>query len=94
MPKYIKHYTQDKLIKKFDEKKNRKFLILSFFKNKNKKKKKKTLKLKYTAFSHLKSRCMLSGRAKAYYSQFKLSRHALKKMFSTGKVPGLTLSSW
>ncbi len=91
MPKYIKHYIQQKTIQNFNEKKNRKLLMIKFLKMK--KKKKFILKTKIS-FARVKSRCIVSGRAKGFYSQFKLARHAIKKLFTMGKMPGIILSSW
>jgi len=93
MPKYIKHYIQQKNINKFNEKRNRKILMLYYLKKKYNKKKRKKLNLILT-FARIKSRCILNGRAKGYYGQFKLSRHSIKKIFGLGQIPGLIISSW
>jgi small subunit ribosomal protein S14 len=42
----------------------------------------------------VKNRCELTGRARAYYRKFKLSRIKLRELGSVGKVPGLVKSSW
>lgn len=40
------------------------------------------------------NRCEVSGRARAYYRKFKLSRIALRELGSAGQIPGLVKSSW
>ena len=40
------------------------------------------------------SRCALTGRARAYYRKFKLSRIALRDLAATGQIPGMVKSSW
>lgn len=40
------------------------------------------------------NRCELTGRARAYYRKFKLSRIMLRKLASEGKIPGVTKASW
>src|SRR5579875_195245 len=42
----------------------------------------------------VKNRCELSGRSRAYYRKFKLSRIALRDLASTGQLPGMVKSSW
>ena len=42
----------------------------------------------------LHSRCKVTGRPRAYYRKFGLSRIALRKMALEGKIPGLVKSSW
>lgn len=42
----------------------------------------------------IRNRCELSGRPRAYYRKFKLSRIALRQMASFGQLPGVTKSSW
>jgi small subunit ribosomal protein S14 len=39
-------------------------------------------------------RCALSGRPRAVYRKFKLSRIALRELASTGQIPGMVKSSW
>jgi small subunit ribosomal protein S14 len=36
----------------------------------------------------------LTGRARAFYRKFKLSRIALRELASTGQIPGMVKSSW
>lgn len=40
------------------------------------------------------NRCELSGRPRAFYRKFKLSRIALRDLGSFGQIPGLVKSSW
>ncbi|MDH4192432.1 MAG: 30S ribosomal protein S14 [Betaproteobacteria bacterium] len=42
----------------------------------------------------VRSRCELSGRPRAVYRKFKLSRIALRDLGSAGQIPGLVKSSW
>jgi len=42
----------------------------------------------------VRNRCELSGRPRAYYRKFRLSRIALREMASQGLIPGMTKSSW
>ena len=47
-----------------------------------------------SAPTRLRNRCEVSGRPRAYYRKFKMSRIALRELGSQGLVPGLTKSSW
>jgi small subunit ribosomal protein S14 len=40
------------------------------------------------------NRCWSTGRSRAFYRDFGLSRHVLREMAHEGLVPGLTKSSW
>jgi small subunit ribosomal protein S14 len=40
------------------------------------------------------NRCELTGRPRAYYRKFKLSRIALRELAATGQIPGMVKSSW
>ena len=40
------------------------------------------------------NRCELTGRPRAVYRKFKLSRIALRELASAGLIPGMTKSSW
>ena len=42
----------------------------------------------------VRNRCELSGRPRAVYRKFKLSRIALRELASTGQIPGVVKSSW
>ena len=44
--------------------------------------------------SRLKNRCNLTGRPKAYFRDFGLSRHMLRSLGHQGLLPGLTKCSW
>lgn len=46
------------------------------------------------AKDRLNSRCELSGRPRAVYRKFKLSRIALRDLASRGQLPGVVKSSW
>ena len=40
------------------------------------------------------NRCWQTGRSRAFYRDFGLSRHALRELAHEGAIPGLTKSSW
>ena len=42
----------------------------------------------------VRNRCELTGRSRAVYRRFKLSRIMLRKLASEGLLPGVTKSSW
>jgi small subunit ribosomal protein S14 len=42
----------------------------------------------------VRNRCEVSGRPRAFYRKFKLSRIALRELGSQGRIPGLVKSSW
>ena len=44
--------------------------------------------------SRVRNRCDLTGRPRAYYRKFRLSRIALRDLGSNGQIPGLVKSSW
>jgi small subunit ribosomal protein S14 len=44
--------------------------------------------------TRIKNRCQLTGRPRAYYRKFKLSRIALRELASQGQIPGMVKSSW
>ena len=39
--------------------------------------------------TRIRNRCELTGRARAYYRKFKLSRIALRELASAGQIPGM-----
>ena len=40
------------------------------------------------------NRCQITGRPHGVYRKLKMSRIALREMASSGKIPGMTKSSW
>jgi small subunit ribosomal protein S14 len=42
----------------------------------------------------IRNRCEISGRSRAVYRKFKLSRIALRDLASVGLIPGLVKASW
>jgi small subunit ribosomal protein S14 len=42
----------------------------------------------------VRNRCQLTGRPRAFYRKFRLSRIALRELASVGQVPGMVKSSW
>lgn len=47
-----------------------------------------------SAPSRIRNRCVLSGRPRAYYRKFQLSRIALRDLASSGQIPGMVKASW
>ena len=47
-----------------------------------------------SAPNRIRNRCWATGRSRAYYRDFGLSRHVLREMAHEGLIPGLTKSSW
>jgi small subunit ribosomal protein S14 len=44
--------------------------------------------------TRIRNRCELTGRSRAVYRRFKLSRVILRDLISIGLIPGVTKSSW
>ncbi len=44
--------------------------------------------------TRVRTRCKLTGRPRAVYRKFKLSRIALRELASHGQIPGMVKSSW
>ena len=44
--------------------------------------------------TRIRNRCELTGRPRAYYRKFRLSRIMLRDLANKGLIPGLTKSSW
>ena len=44
--------------------------------------------------TRIRNRCELTGRPRAYYRKFRLSRIMLRELGNKGLIPGLTKSSW
>jgi small subunit ribosomal protein S14 len=44
--------------------------------------------------TRLNNRCAVSGRSKAYYRKFGVSRIALRELALSGQLPGMRKSSW
>jgi small subunit ribosomal protein S14 len=44
--------------------------------------------------TRLNNRCVVSGRSKAYYRKFGISRIALRELALRGQLPGMRKSSW
>ena len=42
----------------------------------------------------LRNRCKVSGRSRAYFRQFGVSRLVLREWALDGKIPGITKASW
>ncbi len=49
---------------------------------------------KNSAKTRVRNRCEVSGRPRAFYRKFKMSRIALRDLASLGQVPGVVKSSW
>jgi len=44
--------------------------------------------------TRVRNRCEMTGRPRAVYRKFKLSRIALRELASTGQIPGMVKASW
>jgi small subunit ribosomal protein S14 len=44
--------------------------------------------------TRIRNRCELTGRSRAYYRKFRLSRVMLRDLANKGLIPGVTKSSW
>src|SRR3954470_22060363 len=44
--------------------------------------------------TRIRNRCTLTGRPRAVYRKFKLSRIKLRELASNGQIPGMVKSSW
>ena len=49
---------------------------------------------KNSAKFRIRNRCEITGRPHGVYRKLKISRIALRQMASSGKIPGMTKSSW
>ena len=49
---------------------------------------------KNSAKIRVRNRCQITGRPHGVYRKLKISRIALRDMASSGKIPGITKSSW
>ena len=47
-----------------------------------------------SAKGRIRNRCLISGRPRAVYRKFRMSRIALRDLASNGKIPGVVKSSW
>ena len=44
--------------------------------------------------TRVRNRCELTGRSRAYYRKFRLSRIMLRELANKGLIPGVTKTSW
>ena len=44
--------------------------------------------------TRVRNRCEMTGRSRAYYRKFRLSRIMLRNLANKGLIPGVTKSSW
>ena len=49
---------------------------------------------KNSSKTRIRNRCEITGRPHGVYRKLKISRIALRRMASSGKIPGMTKSSW
>ena len=47
-----------------------------------------------SAKNRVKNRCEITGRSRGYYRKLRMSRIALRKVDSSGKIPVMTKASW
>ena len=87
-----------KMAKKFDKKRNK---LREIIKNKKlplDQRFSAQLKLsklpKNSSKIRIRNRCEITGRPHGVYRKLRISRIALRQMASSGKIPGMTKSSW
>ena len=49
---------------------------------------------KNSARTRIRNRCEITGRPHGVYRKLRISRIALRQLASSGKIPGMTKSSW
>ena len=49
---------------------------------------------KNSSKTRIRNRCEITGRPHGVYRKLRISRIALRRMASSGKIPGMTKSSW
>ena len=49
---------------------------------------------KNSAKTRVRNRCEITGRPHGFYRKLRISRIALRDLASSGKIPGMTKSSW
>ena len=93
-----KNLKRMKLVKKFE---NKRAALKKIIKNKKLELSERfaaQLKLnklpKNSSKIRVRNRCEVSGRPHGVYRKLKISRIALRDMASSGKIPGITKSSW
>ena len=47
-----------------------------------------------SARTRIRNRCEITGRPHGFYRKLRISRIALRELASSGKIPGMTKSSW
>jgi len=47
-----------------------------------------------SSYTRFRNRCQLTGRPRAYYRKFGLSRNKLREIMMRGEVPGIVKASW
>ena len=94
----IKEIKRIKLVKKFQKKRAALKKIINNRKLELSERFDAQLKLnklpKNSAKIRIRNRCEVSGRPHGVYRKLKISRIALRDMASSGKIPGITKSSW
>ena len=87
-----------KLVKKFSKKRE---ALKKIIKNKKlplDERSKAQLKLaklpRNSAKTRIRNRCEITGRPHGVYRKLKISRIALRELAASGKIPGMTKSSW
>ena len=87
-----------KLVKKFAVRRKRLLAIANNEKSPMEERFEARLKLSQTprnsAANRVRNRCEVTGRPRAFYRKFKMSRVALRELGNKGLIPGLVKSSW
>ena len=92
-----REYKRERLIIKYADKRaslKEKLKISASYKEKLELYKKFGKLPKNSAPTRHRNRCWATGRSRAFYRDFGLSRHVLREMAHEGMLPGLTKSSW
>jgi small subunit ribosomal protein S14 len=89
---------KQKLVKKFAARRKRLLDIANNDKHSMEERFEARLKLsvvpRNSAAVRVRNRCEVTGRPRAFYRKFKMSRIALRELGNKGLIPGLVKSSW
>nr|YP_010338536.1 ribosomal protein S14 [Rhodaphanes brevistipitata]UNJ18486.1 ribosomal protein S14 [Rhodaphanes brevistipitata] len=92
-----REYKRSKLIKKYEAKRielKTKFKLAQDFKEKQELQGELQKLPRNSSPCRHRNRCWATGRSRAYYRDFGLSRHVLREMAHQCFLPGVTKSSW
>jgi len=96
--KIDKNIHRQKLVDRYSEKRKKLKAIIKDVNSSMEDKKNAFMKLEKiprdTNPIRIRNRCSLTGRPRAYYRKFGLSRIALREMVNNGLIPGIKKASW